>query len=318
MKKKNAPWIEVDEAFPWAPLIMAAGTLGASALSTFGGKKSGGGGGYTPGQIVTLPQYSFTEPRLRLTSDFIASNIERMNRGEYPTYFSSALPTLREGMSRPLKKTYFGVPGDRSTSVTSLIESAAARTGAGPAVAAKQTNRALAEYAEKETAIDEYLTKLGVDIMSQDAYRFPSLSMSMPEGPTSVVIGGTPYNIPAQPDYMSSIGSSLGNFFGSQTFSDLLNSLFSGTKTTGTAMVTPESITGDWSNLYTGAFNPNWLNNWSYNIPTTATTYSATPVYTPTSSGSISNTPYLQGVGNYGQAWGDVWTNLSSFLSGRR
>ena len=71
---------------------LMAGSMGLSALSKGGKKKTSGP------SVVTMPEYSFTEPRLKLTSDFISQNIERMMEGKYPAYYEEATPHIRRSM----------------------------------------------------------------------------------------------------------------------------------------------------------------------------------------------------------------------------
>ena len=197
----------------WGSIGSAAIGAGSSYMMSQqeGGGTSGGGGasGQFGPSVISPPQYSFTEPRMRLTSDFISDNIERMGRGEYPSYYGKALPQLRENQSRQLRDTYFGGQGLRGNSVMSQIRATGAALGTGPKGVISRENKALADYADKETAIDEYLTKLGVDIMQTDAQRFPDLAMRMPMGPGMSVQPGAAYQVPQKEDYMGKAMASM-------------------------------------------------------------------------------------------------------------
>ena len=137
-------------------------------------------------QVVQVPQYEFTEPRLRLTSDFLSEGINRLREGRYPEYYENALPTLRESMRRPLYETYYGRAGEpgllRGAYETGSI------TGVGPRATASLAQRTLRDYADKERQIDEQLVKLGVDIMSKESYNYPMLASQMPRGPEYTVL----------------------------------------------------------------------------------------------------------------------------------
>jgi len=196
--------------------------------ATQGGKGKGGSSGITPYQFVQYPEYGFTQPRLQQTSDFLSQNIQRMSEGKYPAYYEEALPTLRKGMADPLRETYFGGQGMRGPSVMSQVRSTGAALGTGPKATLARENKALYDYGTKSQEIDQYLTKLGVDIMQRDAYTFPALSMQLPRGPEGQVVGGQPYNVP---DYrgnaMNSIMQSLGGMEpGSLGNLDWLGNLF--------------------------------------------------------------------------------------------
>lgn len=180
----------------------------------FGGDDGGGGGNAQSTAVfpkaIQLPQYSFTEPRLKLTSDFVSDNISRLSRGEYPSYYDKALPTLREGMHRPLYETYYGRAGEpgllRGAYETGSI------TGVGPRSTQAQVERTLFDYATAERQINEYLTKMGVDIMREEAYRFPLLSTQIPKGPDAQL--GYPTIIPGSTAGNEAAGD-LGSSFGS-------------------------------------------------------------------------------------------------------
>ena len=206
--------------FPW----LAAATIAAPIVGNLlGGGSKKGQTGVTGPSVVTLPQYSFTEPRLKLTSDFISGNIQNLSEGKYPTYYQNALPALRENMSRPLKETFFGsggLNGSNGTSIMDQIRSTGAALGVGPKATVARENKALYDYASKNQEIDEYLTKLGVDIASQDSRYFTQASIAMPQGPSAQVVPGQGYNVPQAPNYTSDFlktaGAALPYLMGSQ------------------------------------------------------------------------------------------------------
>lgn len=205
----------------------AVGGLGLSAYNTFAGGGDGGGGYISPGYIE-LPEYSHTRPRLQATSDFLVNNINRMNAGEMPEYFQRALPTLRESMSRPLYETYYGTPGERTGVLQGAMEAGAA-TGLGHSQTIANVNKALYKYAAEEKAIDEYLTKLGVDITQQAAMTMPQLAMQMPQGPQVYAWGpmGVGSVSGGSSGSMEGFGKMLANNDWGQSFSDL-GSMFKG------------------------------------------------------------------------------------------
>lgn len=181
------------------PLTIA--TLASAGIGSLLNKKKGVSGVTGP-QVVTLPQYSFTEPRLKLTSDFISSNLQNLSEGKFPTYYQNAMPTLRKNMSQGLRDTYFGSQGMQGPGVLQQVRDTGAALGTGAKAVVARENKALFDYASKETQIDEYLVKLGVDIAQNDARTFSQLSIGMPQGPSSVVVPGQGYNIPQAPDYL--------------------------------------------------------------------------------------------------------------------
>lgn len=178
----------------------ALGAIGGGLAGLLGG--FGGGEGMQQGyDIVEMPQYSFTEPMLRQTSDYLSDAMSRLGRGEYPSYYENALPTLRKAMADPLYQTYYGRPGERSGLVQQAMQ-VGAMTGLGPKSTNVQASKQMQNYATQEQQIDQYLTQIGVDVMNQQAQQIPQYMMSMPQGPNAQIVnymggvGGSSYENP--------------------------------------------------------------------------------------------------------------------------
>jgi len=211
-------------ANPIAPYL-ASGALGFLGNST---RQSTPGSG---GRIVELPQYSFTEPRLRLISDTVSDMISRISRGEAPAYYERALPSIKSGMERGLQTTFFGRPGDRTGSVQAAME-AGAISGTGPRPGTSGVNKVLARYEEGGKAIDEYLAKLGVDVTS-DAYRTSLYAgLQIPQGPQTAQFSGY------APQQTGGIADSLTSIAGGIPWLDMLK---------GSA---PTPTSGTFGNMY--------------------------------------------------------------------
>lgn len=197
-------------------IAMLAAQVGSGIYGATRKNKSGATGGY---DVVTMPQYSFTEPRLRLTSDYISQNIERMMRGEYPSWYDKAQPVMREGMMRGLNQSMYGRPGERTGAVQSAMD-VGAQLGVGPKAAMSQTRKLYSDYLDKSSQIDEYLTGLGVDIMRSGEQTYLQGSMAMPKGPDAQIVGmpNMPYGQQGNPwlDFAGTIGSNIdwGKMFG--------------------------------------------------------------------------------------------------------
>lgn len=192
--------------------LMSALFAGGGALaSKFGSKNKGTPGGVQGPQVITMPQYSFTEPRLNLTSDFITQNLQNMMEGKLPAYYEAARPKMREAAGRDLKETYFGRPGERA-GLTQMAQEVGASSGLGPKGTQAQVSKQFKDYSRKEQQIDEFLTQLGVDVAREGAMAFPQMSTGMPAGPQSTVIGPYAYGGNEQP---SQLGGFLGQIAGS-------------------------------------------------------------------------------------------------------
>lgn len=189
-------------------LLLSAGTSIVGGLLN---KKKGGG---SPAQtdVVTMPQYSFTEPRLKLASDFISSNLQRVSEGKFPAYYDAASPYIKSSLQRPLDQTYFGTAGNRSTSSTNVALQASAALGTGARAGTAQVNKAMQRYEDASKAIDEFIQKTGVDITQQSVGQMLTASNQMPKGPDAQVVsygGQAPPQQNGITDALSSIAGSI-------------------------------------------------------------------------------------------------------------
>lgn len=191
---------------------IAAGGTGAAVGSLMA---DGGGGGYAGGGVVEMPQYSFTEPRLKQTSDFLSQNIQRLNEGKYPTYYDEgSINTMRQGMQRGVRDWAYGTPLGGPGALQEA-EALGARQGIGPKAAQARQNKVLEEYARKEQEIDEYLAKLGFQAKMDAGYKIPMLSLQMPKGPNSRAMQGV--QMPESPNYL---GDAMGDIAGSMPWEE--------------------------------------------------------------------------------------------------
>ena len=194
--------------FNWGGLIGGLGGLIGGMGSLFGGGDSGVEQGY---DIVTMPQYSFTEPRLRLVSDYLTQNIQRMAEGKFPVWWDKLSPIIKEGLMRNLQETYYGKPGERETGLIQQPFETAAIKDLGPKTAWAGARKVTSEYADKAKAIDEYMASLGVDIMSQGEGRYLTGGIQMPKGPDAAIVNrmGGVYGTQGTP-WLDLMGSSMG------------------------------------------------------------------------------------------------------------
>ena len=161
------------------------GTAIGGLLGGLGGGMMGGGGQPAePGGWNWLqnPQYSFTEPRLRLTSDFITQNLNRINQGQFPAWYEGISPLLRKEQKKGLQETYYGGGFGPGVLESTQAYDVARGTGRG-ASAGRNYGTQLQKYAEQSNSIDEYISKMGYEAQREGAYQFPQMSMQMQGGP---------------------------------------------------------------------------------------------------------------------------------------
>lgn len=156
----------------------------AGLMGGFGGGAEAPQYGY---DIVEMPQYSYSEPMLRQTSDYLTDTMSRLGEGKFPAYYDKALPQIRAGMADPLKRTFFGTAGNRGGLVQQAM-SRGAQAGVGPKGAMAYSGKAVQDYANQEAQIDAFLASMGVDIMNKQSMAVPSMAMSMPRGPETQIV----------------------------------------------------------------------------------------------------------------------------------
>ena len=204
----------------WAG-IGTVGSLALGGAGMFMGGKSGGGGVTGP-MVVELPQYKWTKQQRKTAADFTMSQLNRMQGpNAMPEYLAQAMPTLRENMSRPLRETYWGSSGlgGSGGGILNQVRETGAALGTGPKAVVAQENKALFDYANAEKGIDEYLTKLGVDVMQADARFYTHEANTAPGGPDAQVVGGQAYGggqnmMQTGADLFASGLSGIGGLFG--------------------------------------------------------------------------------------------------------
>lgn len=197
-----------------AGMGMLYGGLAGGGLSALGSIFGGGDAPELWGpKIMRLPKYSFTEPRLRMMSDWVTDAFGNLAEGEPPWYWKKAAPRIRGGMMRGLQSQYYGMPGQ--TGSMEAAREAGAAMGLGPKAQIAQVDKQLAKYNQQAQAIDEYMAQLDVSQMNQMAQLASQVGLGIPAGPPAVVAtpGGT-----SQPTYagggvggaLSGLGGNIG------------------------------------------------------------------------------------------------------------
>jgi hypothetical protein len=245
----------------WGSILGAVAPAALGALGSMFGGKQEGGGGITPMQWNQNPQYDFTEPRLRQTSDFLSQQMDALGRGEMPAWYQNAMPQLRQGMMRGAGEWLYGGPMS-GPGAMSEARAGGAAMGLGPRATMAQSNKAMDKYGSMTSAIDEYLTGRGVDIAQQGSTAFPQLMMGMPQGPQGSWSGGVPYSMPTRPNYM---GDAIGKFAGNMDWGSL-GGMFGGIGSGGGVGTGQMYAPGKQATTYTSNTTPTWLSR-GYQAP---------------------------------------------------
>lgn len=128
-------------------------------------------------QIIYPKQFSFTEPRLRLTNDFITQNLQRIMEGKFPAWYEGIAPLLKKQQQQGLNEAYYGTAFQPGILEATKAYDVARGLGTG-AGASKSYGSQLQNYATQEKAIDDYISQLGYQAQETGAYQFPQLSLA--------------------------------------------------------------------------------------------------------------------------------------------
>jgi len=169
----------------FGPVGMGVGALAGGLMGAFGG---GGGAKLEQGyDVVQMPQYSWTERNRGQLADYVAGGLQSIQEGNPPTWWKNAQPKLQQGMSRQNALTYFGSPGTRQGSVGTAM-SMGAMAGLKGKRAMTPGNQQLTEYNNRESAINDYLTQLGVNVTQQSEQNYMNTIAGMPGGPETQIV----------------------------------------------------------------------------------------------------------------------------------
>ncbi len=194
--------IDWESVFGGAATGGSVGGLWGAGAGALGGALFGGKGESTQAQPASYqwlqnPQYSFTEPRLRLASDFVSQQIERMGRGEFPAWYDKIAPQMKQQAKQGLAQQYQGIPG-LTPGVLGAQEAYGVKRGLGRGAAAGETYGAqLQKWTEQANAVDRYIAQMGAGAQERGAVQFPQMAAQMPQGPQGQWGASTPY-IPSQ------------------------------------------------------------------------------------------------------------------------
>lgn len=170
----------------------AIGSAAGSALVTgginklFGGSK-GGGSGF---DIVQSP----FQDQAGQAINFNLDQLQSLQSGQLPSYFTQLIPELRGYQDASLRNTFFGQPGRRGEGLVSQAVSLGSLTGAGPRSSVAQGNKQLQNFGLQSQAIDQFISQQGVDIARETALNAPRNIASLTSATRPQLV---PFNQPA-------------------------------------------------------------------------------------------------------------------------
>lgn len=191
-----------DQSGTWGAIGGAAITsaVGVGSQMMSQGERKGAGVGMTPTQVVTMPTFPWSAPTLKTSADFIRKSMDDMQQGNLPQWWGRMQQPIQQGMQRSARQAYFGSPGLSGGSIMDQVRSGSAALGTGSGVGAARENKVLSDYANKMKQIDEYMATQSLAYGQEAAKTLPYQAAMQPQGPPAQIVGGQPYNMPADPD----------------------------------------------------------------------------------------------------------------------
>lgn len=252
--------------------------IGSGVGSYFGSGGGGGGSsntgagvGQTPYSVISHPTFPWSAPMLQTSSEFISKGLQDLTSGEVPTWWKKYQQPVREGMQRGVEQAYYGGQGMGGRGVIPTASDVGSITGVGPKATQANVNKALVDYANKMSQIDEYLAGKTLEFGSEQSKTLPYMAAMQPQGPPVTVSGGQMYNIPASEDAWSGVWGGLGQMFGNQDWMSMLTKMLGNNNTAGSTPWFPSTYstnlsTGNYGTDMGGTDFSSMLDNYSYNL----------------------------------------------------
>jgi hypothetical protein len=192
------------------------------------------GGGGSPGGYDVIKQEWMPgmENLSGQQASYLSSQLQRMQEGQEPEWWSKYAPILKKRQVRGLEESMYGVPGERKGAYAGQME-AGALAGLGGGATVSRTRPLYSEYLRRGQEIDETIAGLGANIMQQGEQTYLSsinqAQKFQPMGQVVPISGTQPQaspwaSIAGQVSSMipwSSIGAGGGTGSGLQTFEQL-------------------------------------------------------------------------------------------------
>ena len=198
---------------PITAAMLGFGALGAGANAIWGGNKKGEGVGQSPYNVISMPTYSHQEPLLRSGADFVQQGLADLTAGKLPQWWQKYQKPVRQGMQQGVGDAYYGTGGLQGRGILDQVRSTGAALGTGPRATVSRENQALVDYSNKLQQIDQYLAGQSLDYGKTAAQQLPYQAAQIGNiSPPSQVVGGQPYNMPADQDPFGDLMGTFGSY----------------------------------------------------------------------------------------------------------
>ena len=179
----------------WAATAAAvAGGVGGYMNSALNNSKGG-----QEGQTV----YNFNDPQdlaMRQQSQAYMSNVlNGLQSGQAPAWLNNYLNPEQSYLMQQNQQQMFGLPGQSGGSIADIAQSQGAAMGLGGAAAMAPTNDALSQYAQRMNGINQYISGIKSNYMTQASNNVPTALYNTAKQNNQIAnntIPGTPNSAP--------------------------------------------------------------------------------------------------------------------------
>lgn len=183
---------------PFTAMLLSAGIQGGTSLlgNLMTPKGSGGSQGY---DVV-----NFNDPQdagNRASSEaYMMDVLSALRAGKTPDWMNRFTDPLQADMLRQNQQQFFGRPGASGGSIMDIAQSSGAMSGIGGQAGQAPVNKALADYSDRMSGINQYIAGLKNNYMQSASQTVPSQLNQASTQKNSIIPGmGAPANQPANP-----------------------------------------------------------------------------------------------------------------------
>ena len=164
------------------PYAAAGGAVIGGLMGAFGDNEG------TPAQRVNSwlenPQYGWTQPLLEKQAGFYGSELDRIQSGQAPAYWSGLETSIRNQQQGDLNQNYFGREGERGAGTQlGMAQAQGAMLGTGPRGAQANITSTLKDYNQERSRIEDYITQLRSQSMENAYNTIPQGINNLDRGP---------------------------------------------------------------------------------------------------------------------------------------
>jgi hypothetical protein len=169
---------------PFTMSLLASAVSGGVGAAFQGmGQGSPGSTGY---DIVNFND-PYDETSRRMASAYLQDMISAMRAGQTPDWLNRFAAGQQQDMQRTNRDQFFGKEGQTGGSVMDMAMSAGAAQGVGGGAASAPVNKALSDYADRMSGINQYISTLKGNYMTSQSQAAPTQLYNMGKRDNSII-----------------------------------------------------------------------------------------------------------------------------------